>query len=115
MQKNTYSLLNSLKRLNHKSHKALQCSLHKHMPVTCGKKGAQQMAENVQHKELPKEMTKYVQSVVGTFLCYARALDYAMLTALDNIGMTQANPTERTLDEVQQLIDYAATHPNTTA
>ena len=57
------------------------------------------MAQHKQHKELPKEMTRYVQSVTGTFLYYARALDYTMLTALNDIGTTQANPTEYTLEE----------------
>ena len=104
----------ALKRLNHKPYKIPQYSPHKHIPVIYGKKGMQQMAQNTQCKDLPKEMTKYVQSVTGTFLYYARALDFTMLTALNDIGTTQAKPTEYTLDETQQLMDYAATYPNVT-
>ena len=35
-----------------------------------------------------------------------------MLTALNDIGTTQAAPTEHMLEESQQLMDYAATYPN---
>lgn len=54
------------------------------------KKGLQQMAENVQCKDLPKENIKHAQSVAGTFVYYARDLDFTMLTALNDIGATQA-------------------------
>ena len=68
------------------------------------------MAQNIHHKELYD--AKCVQSVARTFLCYARALCFPMLTALNGIGTTQAKPTENALQEKQQLIDYAATYSN---
>lgn len=68
------------------------------------------MAQNVQHREL--DNAKCIQSIAGTFLHYARALSFTMLTALNDIGTTQAKPTEHTLQESQQLMNYAATHPN---
>lgn len=56
--------------------------------------------------------TKYVQSVVGSFLYYSRAIDGTMLTALNEISTEQANPTQSTLDKCQRLLDYAATYPD---
>ena len=68
------------------------------------------MAQNIHYREL--DNAKYIQSIAGTFLCYARALDFTMLTALNDIGTTQAKPIEHALQESQQLMDYAATYPN---
>ena len=45
-------------------------------------------------------------------LYYATALDSAILTAINDIGITQAKPTEYTREECQQILDYAATYPN---
>lgn len=59
----------------------------------------------------PKD-TMYVQTVVGTFLYYARALDSTMLPALNNIASQQAHPTVETKEKIQQLLDYAHTYPN---
>ena len=53
-----------------------------------------------------------MQSIVGTFLYQARALNYLMLPTLNEISCIQAKHTIYTKDECQQLIDYAATHPN---
>ena len=71
------------------------------------------MANNRQHKELPKNSVRHMQSVAGSFLCYVRAMDFTMLTALNDIGTTQAKPTDYTKEECQQLMDCAATYPNT--
>ena len=57
---------------------------------------------------LDKKETKQVQSVVGPFLYYARAVDLTMLPALNEIASKQAKTTEKT----KMLMDYAFTHPN---
>ena len=54
------------------------------------------MKEDTSPHLLPKGI-KYVQSVVGTFLYYARAIDCTMLPALAQIATQQAQPTQRTL------------------
>jgi hypothetical protein len=56
---------------------------------------------------------KFVQSTVGSFLYYARAIDPTMLVALNEIGQQQAKPTEKTRRACKMLLDYAATYPNT--
>ncbi|MGL5936068.1 MAG: reverse transcriptase domain-containing protein, partial [Cetobacterium sp.] len=55
---------------------------------------------------------KRLQEVIGTFLFYGRAVDNTMLTALGTLASAQSAGTERTMDALTQLLDYAATHPN---
>ena len=51
-----------------------------------------------------------MQTVVGMFLYYARALDNTMLVGLNDIGTQQAEPTTNVMNKVQQLLDYAHTY-----
>ena len=62
--------------------------------------------------KLNKKATQRVQSIIGTFLYYARAVDETMLKALNTLGTQQAAPTERTLAAVVKFMNYAATHPD---
>ena len=43
---------------------------------------------------------------------YGRAIDYTILPALNDIASAQAQPTQRTRDKTQQLMDYLHTYPN---
>ena len=61
---------------------------------------------------LPTSQIKHVQSITGSFLYYARALDSTMLPALNEIASSQSKPTLNTLSKCQRLMDYAATYPN---
>ena len=45
-------------------------------------------------------------------LYYARAIEGTMIPGLNSIGVHQAQSTEVTRQELQQLMDYAATYPN---
>ena len=56
--------------------------------------------------------TRWAQSIVGTFLYYARALDCTLVTALNDISRQQAQPTENVRKKCQQILDYVATYPN---
>jgi hypothetical protein len=60
---------------------------------------------------LPKDK-KFIQEVIGTFLCYAQCVNSTMLAALGSIATHQANPTENTMKKVQHFLDYASTHPD---
>ena len=102
----------ALRKLNHIPKKLPQHSPHKYNPIIYGKKGTQQMATTDTTVPLPQKEIKNIQSIVGTFLYQARALNYPMLPALNEISCTQAKPTQYTRDECQQLMDYAATYPN---
>jgi Reverse transcriptase (RNA-dependent DNA polymerase) len=61
---------------------------------------------------LDKHGTKRLQEVIGTFLFYGRAVDNTMLTALGTLATSQTRGTEKTMDTLIQLLDYAATHPD---
>ena len=55
---------------------------------------------------------KWIQSIIGSFLYYTRALNYTLLLAINEISSTQAKPTKFTEEECQQILDYIATYPN---
>ncbi len=64
---------------------------------------------------LPKEDKKFIQEVIGTFLYYAQCVYNTMLAALGSIATQQANSTNNTMKKVQQILDYASTHPDAIA
>ena len=59
----------------------------------------------------PKEST-HAQSIIGSLLYYARAVDPSMLPGLNEVSVSQANPTRNTMKKVNTLLDYVTTHPN---
>ena len=63
-------------------------------------------------EKLDKKDTKRIQSIVGSFLHYIRALDYTLLLSMNKVSAIQAHPTEYTKEECQQILDYIATYPN---
>jgi hypothetical protein len=58
------------------------------------------------------EQTKKLQQVVGTFLFYARAIDPAMLHALNALAAAQSNGTQATAEALIHLLNYSTTHPD---
>ena len=58
---------------------------------------------------LDKKRIKFIQTVVGIFLYYARDIDPTMLRALNEISRIQARPTKDTLAKAKWFLDYAAT------
>jgi hypothetical protein len=57
---------------------------------------------------------KHVQRIIGSILYYARAVNLTVLKALSTIASKQSNLTEHTITKTKQLLDYLATHPNST-
>ncbi len=55
---------------------------------------------------------KRIQKITGSILYYARAVDMTVLMALSTIAMSQAKPTENTMERCVQLLNYLATHAN---
>ena len=62
--------------------------------------------------KLDKDGIKRIQSICGSFLYYARAVDPTILPALNEIATQQASPTLETNKKVTMLMDYLATYPN---
>ena len=55
----------------------------------------------------------YVQAVNGTYLFYGRIVDYSILEQTNTIGQSQGNPTQDTVNQVNQLIGYIKEYPDT--
>ena len=104
-------VITALQRFRHQLKNTRQSSPHHHVPPTYGARV--QFAEPEDDTPvLPEERLKLIQQVVGVFLYYAIAIDNKILVALSNIGSEQSKATSKTMDEVQQLLDYLASNPN---
>jgi hypothetical protein len=55
-----------------------------------------------------------IQKVTGSVLYYARAVDPTVLMPLNDIATEQTKATEKTQAATNQLLDYLATHPDST-
>ena len=106
-------VLDALQRLKHVPHISPQYSPHEHVPIQYGHKGIRQYATapDTSPKLNPKDTTK-IQSITGSFLYYGRAIDHTILPALNTIASAQAEPTKKTEDKTQRLMDYLHTYPH---
>ena len=103
-------VIDALKRFNHTTPRKPQDQPFPHVKPNYGVK-SQYSAAGDTSVPLSKDKKRFVQEVVSNFLYYARAVDARMLPALGSVASQQAAPTEQTMQHVQQLLDYAATHP----
>ena len=77
----------ALQRLQYQPHKSPQHSPHASIPIQYGKTGSRQYATAPDTSPLlPPLEIKHIQSIIGSFLYYARALDSTMLPALNEIS-----------------------------
>jgi hypothetical protein len=53
-----------------------------------------------------------LQEVLGTLLYYARAVDGTMIPSIGTLATQQSTPTEATMKNLTQLLNYCATHPD---
>ena len=103
----------NLQRLGHKTKRAPQYSPHEHVPIKYGQKGQRQFATDPDNTAfLTPQETKKIQSTTGSFLYYGRAIDYTILPALNDIASAQSQPTEKTREKTERLMDYLSTYPN---
>ena len=84
---------------------------HKHAVPVYGAK-VQYAKDADSSAKLGSEDKLFVQQVTGTFLYYVRVVDATMLVALSSIASDQAAPTENTMRNTLQFLDYMATHPD---
>jgi len=81
-----------------------------HVPPKYGEK--QQFVEYDNSPHAVKDEQKRVQTISGKFLWYGRAVDTTMLTSLSELAAQQSKPTENTMKNTKQFLDYCATqHP----
>ena len=61
--------------------------------------------------KLNEPKIKNIHRIIGAILYYARAVDHTVITDLSSVAGDQANATEQTEYQAQQLLDYLTTHP----
>jgi len=101
-------LENAFVKFNHDKPMKIQNAPYPHVPPNYGAK-TQYIEDEIESPPLSKEDTKYIQAVTGTLLYNARAVDPTILPALSAIATEQAKPTQTTMKNVRQLLDYCST------
>ena len=102
----------TLHKYQHQKPSKSEYSPHIHNEPVYGAK--QQFTQIDDSPSLDTKTTKRIQGIIGSLLYYARAIDNTMLTAINEISAVQSKPTEKTLQAVTKLLDYASTYPDTT-
>ena len=76
-----------------------------------GKEAQNTIKEDTSPK-LDAKQINIIQQVVGVCLYYGRAVDNTILLPLSSIAGEQTKATEKTMRDVQHLLDYLATNPD---
>ena len=100
----------ALKKYQHIKPKRIQHTPHKWNKPVYGKR--LQLATTDTSPKLDKKGKRLIQSIVGTFLYYGRAIETPTLVALNEIGTQQSEPSKNTLEEAKWLMDFLSWHPN---
>ena len=101
-----------VKKLLHTPPAKPQYSPHTSVEPTYGQKVQYAQEPDTSTKLNAKQTTK-VQSIVGSLLYWARAIDCTLLPGLNDVGRTQSSPTEKDLKRSKKLLDYAWTYKDT--
>ena len=97
----------ALKQFQHDKPRKRQDSPFQYTEPTYGAKKQYAQKESTA-PELDKKGKLFIQQVCGKFLFYGRAVDSTILTAISAIASQQAKPTEDTMKQTKQLLDYLA-------
>ena len=74
-----------------------------------------QYAKNVDTSpKLNKTDTKNIQSIAGSMLYYGRGVDYTIIPSVNELSISQSQPTTFTQQKAKMLLDYLHTHPSAT-
>jgi hypothetical protein len=101
----------ALQRFTHPTPVKPQHSPHRWVAPNYGAK-TQYADEEDNSLPVDNNSIKRIQEVIGTFLYSSRAVDNTMLVSLSSLAATQTKGTEKTMQALTQLLDYAATHPD---
>jgi hypothetical protein len=82
-------------------------------PKQYGPKAQTPLPVDISPKLLPGEI-KEIQRIIRSILYYARAVDITVLMALSSIAIEQSKGTTNIMEKAKHLLDYLATHPDTT-
>jgi hypothetical protein len=100
----------ALHKFQHTTPSQPQHAPHRWSQPTYGEKNQYAPDPDNTERLRPKAVTR-LQQILGTFLYYAIAVDATMLVALGTLASKQTKATTTTSNDVQHLLDYAATHP----
>ena len=104
-------VIKALRRLNYIPSQNPRYSPYKSPEFKPLKKGERQIPITTDDSPfLDPKGTRWVQSAIGSYLYYARALDNTILATLNQLGTQQALPTENTKKAVKHLLDYVYTY-----
>eukprot|EP00957_Ditylum_brightwellii_P019986 1508923-Ditylum_brightwellii.AAC.1 len=106
-------IANMLRKFQHDQPDNLQHSLHQHVLPNYSAKVQLTMKPDTSDP-LDKLFIKRIQAIIGTLLYYTRQVDPTMLVAIVTIAAAQSKDTKATAKAVQHLLDYCASHPDTT-
>ena len=70
------------------------------------------LSEDAPAEELDENNQKILHKIVRKFLYYARAIDPAMLMALNSLDAVHTNPTVETAKQITHFLNYSATYPD---
>ena len=98
-----------LQKFKHKLPARKQDAPHRWDKPTYGKK-IQYAADETDAPILPAKDINKCQQITGTLLYYAIAVDPTMLVTLGDIAANQSKATKHTMQEINWLLDYAASH-----
>ena len=96
----------TLKKLNFKSTRKKQLAPHEWTAPIYGKNRQFAKPDDISPPLDNAGRQTRVQSVVGSFLYYGRAIDNTILPALNEISFMQSSPTEKTNEKIQTLLEY---------
>jgi len=83
-------------------------ALHLKQIIKYGKKTQYATAQSTS-PQLDKHGKKFIQHLCGKFLFLGRAVDSTLLCPISAIALQAAKPTEDTMEQTLQLLDYTAT------
>jgi hypothetical protein len=105
-------VLNMLSKFQHDNPNHPQHTPYRYVTPVYGAKT--QYATKDETPPLTAKQCLTIQKVTGYVLYYARAVDPTVLMALNDIATEQTKATEKTQAATNQLLDYLATHPDST-
>jgi hypothetical protein len=97
----------ALKLFQHKAGK-LQHAPYQSTPIQYGAK-KQYATQELESPLLDNKAKWFIQQLCGKFLFLDRAVDSTLLCPISTIALQSSKPTEDTMQQILQLLDYLAT------
>lgn len=103
-----------LQKLLHEPPNKPEYAPHSHQPFNFHNHHQRQLSTSIDTSPplTTKKDVQRVQSIVGSLLYYARAIDNTLLPALNEIAAYQSKPTQNIKKKCDRLLNYISTYPN---